>query len=92
KNGRVKLAAVLKYLKSLGVMSVLCEGGGELVSSLVRERLADEAYFFIAPKIIGGRLAPSSCGGPPADIRDAANLKNVRVEKIGPDILIRGEF
>ncbi len=92
KNGRVKLAAVLKYLNNLGVMSVLCEGGGELVSSLIRERLADEAYFFIAPKIIGGRLAPSSCGGPPADIRDAVNLKNIRVEKIGPDILVRGEF
>ncbi|MDP3789175.1 MAG: bifunctional diaminohydroxyphosphoribosylaminopyrimidine deaminase/5-amino-6-(5-phosphoribosylamino)uracil reductase RibD, partial [Candidatus Omnitrophota bacterium] len=39
-NGRVKLTAVLKYLNSLGVMSVLCEGGGELISSLIRERLA----------------------------------------------------
>lgn len=92
KNGYVKLFALLKHLKGIGVMSVLCEGGGELISSLIRERLADEAYFFIAPKIIGGRLAPSSCGGPSTDIRDAANLKNVRVEKIGADILVRGEF
>ena len=92
KNGRVKLAAVLKYLNKIGVMSVLCEGGGELVSSLIRERLADEAYFFIAPKIIGGRLAPSSCGGPSTDMRDSINLKNIRVEKIGTDILVQGEF
>lgn len=92
RNGRVKLAALLKYLKGIGIMSVLCEGGGELVSSLIRERLADEAYFFIAPKIIGGRLAPSSCEGPSAGIRNAINLKNIKLEKMGTDILVRGEF
>lgn len=92
KDGRVKLSALLKYLRDIGVMSVLCEGGGELVSSLIKERLADEVYFFISPKIIGGRLSPTSCGGPSADIKDSVKVKNAKAEKIGPDILIRGEI
>lgn len=92
KNGRLNLDALLRYLKSLGVMSVLCEGGGELVSSLIRGGLADEAYFFIAPKVIGGAQAPTSCGGPASDIKYAVYMKNARAEMIGPDILVRGDF
>lgn len=92
KDGRIRLMALLKYLKIAGVMSVLCEGGGELVSSLIRERLVDEVYFFISPKIIGGRMSPTSCGGPAVDIRDAAKIRNVKIKTIGPDILIRGDL
>lgn len=92
KKGRVQLIPLLKYLRDIGVMSVLCEGGGELVSSLIRERLADEVCFFISPKIIGGRLSPTSCGGPAADIKDSVQAKNVKVEKIGSDILVRGDL
>ncbi|MDD5680668.1 MAG: bifunctional diaminohydroxyphosphoribosylaminopyrimidine deaminase/5-amino-6-(5-phosphoribosylamino)uracil reductase RibD [Candidatus Omnitrophica bacterium] len=91
-NGRVKLVSLLKYLGNMGVMSVLCEGGGEIVSSLIRERLADEIYFFIAPEILGGKLSPTACGGPPSDIKHPAGVKNIKIEKIGPDILIRGDL
>lgn len=92
KNGRVKLISLLKYLGGIGAMSVLCEGGGELISSLIREHLADEVYFFVSPKIIGGRLSPTSCEGPSTDIKDSVKIKNIKVEKIGPDILIRGDL
>lgn len=92
KNGRVRLISALKCLKSKGVMSILCEGGGEVISSFIREHLADEIYFFIAPKIIGGKLSPTSCGGPSSDIKHLAKVKNMKIERIGPDILIRGDL
>ncbi|MBU4488596.1 MAG: bifunctional diaminohydroxyphosphoribosylaminopyrimidine deaminase/5-amino-6-(5-phosphoribosylamino)uracil reductase RibD [Candidatus Omnitrophica bacterium] len=91
-NGRVKLISLLRYLYARGIMSLLCEGGSELCASLVKNRLADEAYFFISPKIIGGKSAPTACGGSGSSIKDATGLKDVRVETCGPDIVIRGEF
>ncbi len=91
-NGRVSLISLLRYLRAREVMSVLCEGGGELCASLIKSRLADEAYFFISPKIIGGKSAPTACGGAGSSIKDAARLKNVKIETRGSDIVIKGEF
>ena len=70
----------------------LCEGGGELSASILKDKLADEAFFFISPRIIGGRTAPTSCGGVTSDIRKSAGLKNIRIERKGEDILMRGEL
>lgn len=86
----IDLFSLMKHLASMGVLSVLCEGGGELAASLLKERLADEAFYFISPRIIGGRTAPTSCEGLYSDIRKSVRLKNVAVERIGHDILIRG--
>lgn len=90
KNGHVNLISLMKYLAKMDVTSVLCEGGGELSASLLKKRLADEVFFFISPRIIGGRTSPTSCGGLYSDIRKSVKLKNVGVERVGSDILIRG--
>jgi diaminohydroxyphosphoribosylaminopyrimidine deaminase/5-amino-6-(5-phosphoribosylamino)uracil reductase len=90
KNGRIDLLYLMKYLASINVMSVLCEGGGELAASLLKDKLVDEIFFFISPRLIGGRTSPTSCGGSYSDIRKSIRLKNISVERIGPDILIRG--
>lgn len=92
KNGRVNLVSLMRYLARNGIMSVLCEGGGELSASLLKDRLADEAFFFVSPRIIGGKTAPTSCDGVSSDIRESIALENVKVERIGRDILIRGEI
>jgi 5-amino-6-(5-phosphoribosylamino)uracil reductase len=48
-----------------GVQLLLCEGGPRLFSSLLRERLVDELFITIAPKLAGGDSGPSLTGGPP---------------------------
>lgn len=48
------LAAVLDALHQRRVLSVLVEGGSRLVSSLIKTKLADKIYLFIAPKLFGG--------------------------------------
>jgi diaminohydroxyphosphoribosylaminopyrimidine deaminase/5-amino-6-(5-phosphoribosylamino)uracil reductase len=92
KNGRVNLVYLMKYLASMNAMSILCEGGSELAASLLREKLADEAFFFISPSIIGGRTSKTSCGGLYGNIKKKFRLKNVGVERIGPDILVKGSL
>ena len=52
-SGAVDLRAALEHCRSLGLWSVMCEGGGKLVSSLVSEDLVGHLYLFIAPKLLG---------------------------------------
>ncbi|MFA5142722.1 MAG: bifunctional diaminohydroxyphosphoribosylaminopyrimidine deaminase/5-amino-6-(5-phosphoribosylamino)uracil reductase RibD [Candidatus Omnitrophota bacterium] len=91
--GKVDLKDLLSRLGEMGIMHVLVEGGGELVSSLVEKRLVDEFLFFIAPKIIGGRHAVTPVEG--AGIKkmsEALILKRfTRIRKFKRDILIEAE-
>ena len=93
KNGRVPLKGLLKSLANMGIVNLLVEGGGGLIAGLVEERLVDRFLFFIAPKIIGGRDAITAVEGGGVDkIASAVQLKNVKVKRFGPDILIEAEI
>ena len=90
-DGRVKLSALLKYLGSQGVMSVLVEGGGQVLGAMLDAKLIDRFDAFIAPMLIGGAGAPSPIGGAGATlIADALRLERANIEPIGPDWLITG--
>lgn len=54
KKGRVDLDALLVVLGERGIQTVLCEGGGELALSLIRQRLCDRLVTYQAPLVLGG--------------------------------------
>ena len=88
------LRLVFEALAGEGLHKILVEGGGEVHASVLRESgLADEACVFVAPKIIGGRGAktPVEGDGLPT-MAEALRLTNVRVERSGDDVVIRGRF
>ncbi|MFA5795137.1 MAG: bifunctional diaminohydroxyphosphoribosylaminopyrimidine deaminase/5-amino-6-(5-phosphoribosylamino)uracil reductase RibD [Candidatus Brocadiia bacterium] len=87
----VDIKDLLKQLGRIGIIKILVEGGGQIHSSALMAGLVDEAYIFIAPKIIGGRDAKTPVEGPGIKLmRQAINLKNISVKSIGPDVLIHG--
>ncbi len=93
RDARVDLDALLGLLGGLKLTNVLVEGGGELLGELIGRRLADSAMVFIAQKVIGGRDAPVPVAGEGiTPLGDALELTDVRVEQMGPDILIEGRF
>lgn len=47
------------------VRSLLCEGGPTLFGSLLGERLVDELFLTVAPKLTGGASGPAITSGPP---------------------------
>lgn len=53
------LAVLMETLAERGITSVLCEGGGVLAASLLREGLVDRLYLFVAPVVIGERGVPA---------------------------------
>ena len=59
-NGNIDFYQVLsKLFSDLNCYYILCEGGGRLAQSLVKNKLADEIFLFIAPIILGDDRAKS---------------------------------
>ena len=87
-RGGVSLTALMKKLGGLGVLHILCEGGGELAASLIRAGLVNEFRFFIAPCIIGGGKAPGAVGGAGWPLSAAAILVFTEYRPMGQDLLI----
>ena len=88
---RIDLEAALRELVRRNLHSVLCEGGAELSAALLEQGLVDEVLWFIAPKLVGGRKAPGPVGGEGAEkMAGALELADVRYQRIGSDLLIRG--
>jgi diaminohydroxyphosphoribosylaminopyrimidine deaminase/5-amino-6-(5-phosphoribosylamino)uracil reductase len=87
----INLRDMMKKLARLNITNILVEGGGTLIGSLFDERLVDKIMFFISPKIIGGKEAISSVMGKGISHPDKAfQLKNVRLRRIGEDLLVEG--
>jgi len=60
---KVNLKRALEKLYDMGVKSIMVEGGGELIFSLLKDDLVDEINLKIGDLILGGRMAPTLCDG-----------------------------
>lgn len=86
---QMKAREILSELARQNMAQVLVEGGGETAWPFIKENLVDELYFFIAPKIIGGRTAPSPVGGEGfRRVEQGLKLGAYSVMRIGDDVLI----
>lgn len=92
-NGRVNLTALMKFLASRQIASVLVEGGGELNAALLADKLAHKMLCFVAPKLIGGRDAPTPIeGGGIAQMSNAILLDKLTIRRFGADIALEGRI
>jgi len=89
KNERIDLKRLMKVLSGKGVKKVLVEGGGEVIYSFLKEKLADELKIFVGNVVIGGRRAPTIADGEGArSIDEVINLKLKKVRKLGGGVLL----
>ncbi len=64
RTGRVALPRLVRALGEVGVQSILVEGGGELLASMLAAGLVDELVLHVAPIALGGRRGgPAWLGG-----------------------------
>ncbi|GBD10672.1 Riboflavin biosynthesis protein RibD [bacterium HR23] len=92
-DGEVDIPALCRLLGQRSITSLLIEGGGTLSASFVQAGLADKVFAFIAPRIVGGRTAPTPIEGAGVHrMAEAIPLERMRVERIGPDLLVVGYF
>ena len=78
KAGKVDLKQLLGILGKRGISSVLVEGGTGVITSFLRQNLADKAVIAIAPKIMGQGLAAVG----ELDIREVNQVLKLSFEKI----------
>jgi len=91
KKGRLDLKDGLKQLSKINVSQILLEGGGETAWAFISQGLVDEVLLFVAPKLIGGRLAPSPISGDGfSALSEAVPIESVETIRLGDDLMIRG--
>jgi diaminohydroxyphosphoribosylaminopyrimidine deaminase/5-amino-6-(5-phosphoribosylamino)uracil reductase len=89
-GGRIDLGALLDEVGRMGLLHVLCEGGGELAASLIAGQHVDEYLFFVSPSILGGGAA-AVVGGPGWRLGAQPLVKILSVQACGPDLMIRAQ-
>jgi diaminohydroxyphosphoribosylaminopyrimidine deaminase / 5-amino-6-(5-phosphoribosylamino)uracil reductase len=83
--------AVLEHLYQRGCSTVLWECGGTLAAQAIAQGCVQKVLAFIAPKIIGGRDAPSPVGELGlAQMTQALRLDRMALQNIGEDYLLSG--
>ena len=89
RSKKVELKRLMKELGKLNILSVMIEGGSSVNASALSSKIIDKIMFFIAPIVIGGIDAIASVGGKsPALLNKAFRVQNIKVRKVGQDILL----
>jgi diaminohydroxyphosphoribosylaminopyrimidine deaminase/5-amino-6-(5-phosphoribosylamino)uracil reductase len=82
KNGIINLKDGLKKLASLGISSIMVEGGAFTNNQFLKNNLFDAIMIFIAPKIMGKGI--SAFNSP----KELSKCKSINYYKIDSDIVI----
>jgi diaminohydroxyphosphoribosylaminopyrimidine deaminase/5-amino-6-(5-phosphoribosylamino)uracil reductase len=91
KKGKVDLKHCLSKLGEMEIMSLMVEGGSQINGSFLDEGLIDKVLLFFSPKLIGDREALGIFGGcGKATLKEAISLNELRMKRIGEDILVEG--
>ncbi|HXH48076.1 MAG TPA: bifunctional diaminohydroxyphosphoribosylaminopyrimidine deaminase/5-amino-6-(5-phosphoribosylamino)uracil reductase RibD [Terriglobia bacterium] len=88
---QVPLRALLRRLAKEEIISLMVEGGGEVLGSFFDLRLVDRVCWFISPLVLGSvrsRVAVAGIGA--ARLDQACHLQNVTIEKVGNSWLLQG--
>lgn len=88
-NPRAMIVSALDELYKRGVMFVLLEGGAKLAGSFFDAGCIDAAFYFFAPKLIGGGLS-SLNGQSPQLMAEALPLAGLSAAQVGEDFILCG--
>lgn len=88
-NPKITIEQVLTDLGQKGIMSLYVEGGATVNASFLEAGALDELIMYLAPKLIGGKQAPTAFTGTGFDrVAQSLELEVAAVEQIGPDLKI----
>ena len=89
---KISIKEMIVVLGKRGITSLFVEGGAEVHGSFLKEHAFQQIITYIAPKLIGGKNAPTSFGGQGIEhIAEAVSLNIKQVDRIGSDIRIIAE-
>jgi diaminohydroxyphosphoribosylaminopyrimidine deaminase/5-amino-6-(5-phosphoribosylamino)uracil reductase len=84
---------LLRRLAREEIISLLVEGGGEVLGSVFDGGFADRVCWFVSPIVIGSHRSRSAVAGRGVErLGDAWSLRDVSIEPVGKSFLIRGNL
>ncbi|MBO0912373.1 MAG: bifunctional diaminohydroxyphosphoribosylaminopyrimidine deaminase/5-amino-6-(5-phosphoribosylamino)uracil reductase RibD [Acidobacteria bacterium] len=90
-EGRADLAAVCRRLAEREITSVMIEGGARVNWTALESRIADKVLFYYSPRILSGTgSVPFARGRGFQKMSEAAQVKSVRLHRLGEDFLVEG--
>lgn len=89
-SGKVELARLMETLYSLGITSLLIEGGSSTAGSAISSKIVDKVVFFYSPRIIGGDGMDMISKLGVVNMEDSIRLKDVRFMKFGEEFMVEG--
>ncbi len=85
----LEISEVLRELAERGITSLFVEGGAEVHGSFLKAGAFQQLISYFAPKLLGGKQAPSIFGGEGlVHIKDAVLLQIRDVTMVGEDIRV----
>lgn len=82
---------VTQHLYEQGCAAVLWECGGQLAAQAIRDGVIDKLWAFVAPKLVGGPMAPTPVGELGIRQMDLAlPLEQINWCALGDDLLLQG--
>lgn len=88
-NKPFQLRALLKDLAQKNIQSLLVEGGGTTHAHFVEAGLFDELFYFVAPKILGGKTSKTPVEGLGLPIANAIKLGKIEASRLNETLIIR---
>lgn len=88
-SGQVSLHEALRELKRRGIKSLMVEGGGNVITGFLKQRLVDAMVLTVAPRLVGGYKAVGDL-----EFADRAALPYISPafsEKLGDDLIMWGQ-
>lgn len=93
RGGLVDLSCLLEELGKRRITSLLVEGGARVMGAFLEDRLADDVFFFYAPKILGDPSGvPMISGRARERMSDALQVYDLRVKRFGEDVMLYGRL
>ena len=90
-DGRVAIDGALAALAERGVRRLLVEGGSKVVTSFLRAKRVDRMCVEIAMRLLGAPGTPMLGALSVGTLDEAPSLTNVSVERLGENVIVRGD-
>jgi diaminohydroxyphosphoribosylaminopyrimidine deaminase/5-amino-6-(5-phosphoribosylamino)uracil reductase len=89
KGGKIDLVQLLRKAGENQISSLLVEGGSQIFTSFLKEKLVDKIYYFLSPKILGKGLDSFGDLGI-KKISQSVTLKDCEIKRFKNDLLVIG--
>ncbi len=91
-NGQVNLKDLFQKLGKLGIVSILVEGGAQVLETIIANKLGNKVYAYIGAKLIGGKENGILNSNIYNDLQNVPEILLNNIKVFDSDVLLNYDF